>query len=81
MNSSYGMNFDGYKQLGLRKLQERAESIKNNKDFANKVSASVLDDEAREKQDFSSQEEVYAEESIYQKFTTKEDNAIMPSFS
>ena len=79
MNSSYGINFDGYKQLGLAKLQERAKLIKNNKDFANKVS-SVLDDEAREKQDFDSQEEIYAEESIYKKFTSKEDNAIMPSF-
>ena len=79
MNSSYAMNFDGYRQLGLGKLQERAKLIKNNKDFANKVS-SILDDEAREKQDFDSQEEVYAEESIYKKFTSKEDNAIMPSF-
>ena len=40
----------------------------------------VLDGEAREKQDFDSQEEVYAEESIYKKFTSKEDNAIMPAF-
>ena len=40
----------------------------------------ILDDEAREKQDQESQAEVYAEESIYKKFTTKEDNAIMPSF-
>ena len=37
MNSSYGMNFDNYKQLGLSKLQERAKLIKENKDFANKV--------------------------------------------
>ena len=79
MNSSYGMNFDGYKQLGLKKLKERANLIKNNKDFANRV-ASILDDEAREKQDFDSQEDVYPEESIYKKFTTKEDNAIMPAF-
>jgi len=79
MNSSYGANFDGYKQLGLAKLQERAKLIQNNEDFASKVST-VLDDEAREKQDFDSQEEIYAEESIYKKFTTKEDNAIMPSF-
>ena len=79
MNSSYGMNFEAYKKIGLTKLQERAKLIKNNKEFANKV-ALVLDDEAREKQDFDSQEEVYAEESIYKKFTTKDDNAIMPAF-
>ena len=34
MNSSYGMNFDKYKQLGQTKLKERAKLIKNNKDFA-----------------------------------------------
>ncbi|RZO48306.1 MAG: exodeoxyribonuclease I [Candidatus Pelagibacterales bacterium] len=79
MNSSYGMNFDRYKELSLSKMKERAKLIKDNKEFANKVS-SILDHEAREKQDFDSQEEVYAEESIYKKFTTKEDNAIMPAF-
>ena len=79
MNSSYGMNFDSYKQLGLAQLQERAKLIRENKNFCNKVSE-VLDYEASEKQDFESQEEVFAEESIYKKFTTKEDNAIMPSF-
>jgi len=79
MNSSYGMNFDGYKKIGASKLKERAKLIRENKDFINMVSA-ALDDEAREKQDFETQEEIYAEESIYKKFTTKEDNAIMPSF-
>ena len=39
-----------------------------------------MDEDLREKQDFDSQEDVYAEESIYKKFTTKEDNAIMPAF-
>ena len=79
MNSSYGMNFESYKQLGLPKLEERARLIKSNKDFAEKV-AIVLDNEANEKKDFETQEEVYAEESIYKKFTTKEDNALMPAF-
>jgi len=79
MNSNYAMNFDNYKKLGLSELQKRAKQIRENKDFASKVSG-ILDDEASEKRDFDSQEEVYAEESIYKKFTTKEDNAIMPSF-
>ena len=79
MNSSYGMNFPGYKELGLITLQERAKLIRKNKEFVNKV-MSVLDEEAREKYDSDTQEDVYAEESIYKKFTTKEDNAIMPAF-
>ena len=53
--------------------------IRSNKEFANKVS-SILDDEASEKKDHESQEDIYPEESIYKKFTTKEDNAIMPTF-
>jgi len=79
MNASYGINFDNYKQLGLSKLKERAKLIRENKDFANKVS-SILEDDIREKQELDSQLDVYAEESIYKKFATKEDSAIMPEF-
>jgi exodeoxyribonuclease-1 len=53
--------------------------VRENKDFANKISK-VLDNEASERKDLDSQEEIYAEESIYKKFTTKDDNAIMPIF-
>jgi len=79
MNASYGMNFDAYKKIGLEELCQRAKLIKENKNFTKKVSE-ILNEEAMEKHDFDSQEEVYAEESIYKKFTSKEDNAIMPSF-
>ena len=79
MNASYGINFDVYKKIGLEELCQRAKLIKENKEFSKKVSE-ILNEEAMEKHDFDSQEEVYAEESIYKKFTTKEDNAIMPSF-
>ena len=79
MNATYGTNFDVYKQLGLPKLKERAKLIRENKDFANKVS-SILEDDIREKQDLDSQLEVYAEESIYKQFPSKEDSAVMPEF-
>jgi exodeoxyribonuclease-1 len=79
MNATYGINFEGYKQLGLPKLKERAKLIRENKDFANKVS-SILEEDIREKQDLDSQLEVYAEESIYKQFPSKEDSAIMPEF-
>ena len=79
MNATYGINFDGYKQLGLPKLKERAKLIRENKDFANKVS-SILEDDIREKQDLDSQLDVYPEDSIYKKFPSKEDSAIMPEF-
>ena len=79
MNANYGVNFDNYKQLGIQKLKERAKLIRENKDFANKVS-SILEDDIREKQDLDSQLEVYAEESIYKQFPRKEDSAVMPEF-
>ena len=79
MNATYGINFESYKQLGLSKLKERAKLIRENKDFANKVS-SILEEDIREKQELDSQLEVYAEESIYKQFPSKEDSAIMPEF-
>ena len=79
MNPSYGINFGNYKQLGLNKLKQRAKLIRENKEFAKKV-GSILDDDARERQEFESQEEVYPEDSIYKKFTTDYDNKIMPEF-
>ena len=79
MNSSYGMNFDNYKQLGIKKLKERAKLIRENKNFSETVSR-ILDEDAREKQELDSQMDVYAEESIYIKFATDYDNKIMPEF-
>ena len=79
MNPSYGINFDNYKQLGINKLKQRAKLIRENKEFAKKVT-SILDDDARERQEFESQEDVYPEESIYKQFPTDHDNKIMPEF-
>ena len=79
MNSSYGQSFEKYKELGLATLKERAKLIRENENFADKVKT-LVNEETVERKDFESQEDIYAEESIYTKFTTKEDNAIMPSF-
>ena len=79
MNPSYGMNFDNYKQLGIKKLKERAKLIRENKEFAKKV-ATILDEDARERKELDSQMDVYPEESIYIKFASDYDNKIMPEF-
>tara|TARA_B100000579_G_C22721492_1_gene799641 strand:- start:352 stop:1164 length:813 start_codon:yes stop_codon:yes gene_type:complete len=79
MNPSYGDKFDEYKLIGTKKLEERARMIKNNKGFSEKVSA-IKQFEADEKEQTKSQEDLYNEESIYAKFTTAEDNKIMPEF-
>ena len=79
MNPSYGINFDNYKQLGIKKLEERAKLVRDNKEFAKKVTT-ILDEEARERQELDSQMDVYPEESIYIKFASDYDNKIMPEF-
>ena len=79
MSSSYGMNFDNYKQLGIKKLKERAKLVRENKEFAKKV-ITILDDDAREKKELESQVDIYPEESIYKKFALPEDNRVMLEF-
>ena len=79
MNPSYGMNFDSYKQLGIKKLKERAKLVRQNKEFVKKITT-ILDDDARERQELDSQLDVYAEESIYKKFASFDDSKIMPEF-
>ena len=79
MNPSYGINFDNYKQLGIKKLKERAKLVRENKGFAEKV-ATILDEDATERQELESQIDIYPEESIYKKFPLPEDSKIMPEF-
>ena len=79
MNPSYGDKFDEYKLIGTTKLEARAKLIRNNKEFVEKIE-SIKRSEAVEKEQSKSQEDLYNEESIYAKFTTAEDNKIMPEF-
>ena len=79
MNPSYGEKFDEYKMIGATKLQARARLIKNSKEFAEKI-ITIKRSEAEEKEQTKSQEDIYNEESIYTKFTSTEDNKLMPEF-
>ena len=79
MNPSYGDRFDEYKMIGTIKLQARAKLIRENKEFAEKI-ISIKRSEIEEKEQSKSQEDPYNEESIYLKFTSAEDNKIMPEF-
>jgi len=79
MNSSYSEKFDEYKTIGVAKLIERAKIIKDDDQFAEKI-LTIKRLEAEEKEQFKSQEDLLSEESIYTKFTSAEDNKIMPEF-
>ena len=79
MNPKYGEMFDEYKVIGTLKLQQRAKLIRDNQEFAEKIST-IKRLEIEEKEQSKSQEDLYEEESIYTKFTTAEDNRVMPEF-
>ena len=79
MNPSFGNEFDEYKMIGSQKLAERAKLVKDNQAFAEKISL-ILQEEADEKEQTKSQEDIYEEESIYTKFTSAEDNKVLPEF-
>ena len=78
MNPSYIDHFEEYKMIGIKKLSERAEIVKKNKKFAQKVEV-ILRDEAQDKSETQSQEDICEEESLYN-FPPLEDNKILPGF-
>ncbi len=78
MNPSYIDHFEEYKMIGIKKLRERAEIIKRDKKFAEKVEV-ILRDEAQDKAETQSQEDICEEESLYN-FPPAEDNKILPGF-
>ena len=78
MNPSYIDHFEEYKMIGIKKLSERAEIVKKNKKFAQKVEV-ILRDEAQDKAETQSQEDICEEESLYN-FPPVEDNKNLSGF-
>ena len=78
MNPSYIDCFEKYKILGISKLMERADIVRKNENFIEKVEL-ILRDEAEEKAQTKSQEDLYEEETLYN-FPPPEDNKILNGF-
>ena len=78
MNPSYIDHFEEYKMIGINKLKERADIVRKNKKFAEMIEV-ILRDEAQEKVETKSQEDICEEESLYN-FPPAEDNKILPGF-
>ena len=57
MNPSYGEKFDEYKMIGTAKLQKRAEQLREDKEFAEKI-VLIKRSEVEEKEQSKSQEDV-----------------------
>ena len=60
-------------------LKKRAHLIQNDEKFSQNI-LTALREVAEEKEESKSQEDIYAEESIYTKFTSNKDTALFPTW-
>ena len=80
MNPSYINEFEEYKVIGQEILLKRAKLIKDDEKFAEKIST-IKREEAEDKEQTKSQEDIYNEESIYSGSISFDDyNNISPEF-
>ena len=75
IDAKYGMNVEPYNAIDPSIIQQRANLIKENENFAKKVQT-VLREIAEEKEQSKSQEDILDEESIYEKFTSNKDTLL-----
>ncbi|MDC3082124.1 exonuclease domain-containing protein [Candidatus Pelagibacter sp.] len=77
IDGKYGMNVEPYNKLDINVIKKRAEFVQNNEQFSQNI-LTALREVAEEKEQSKSQEDIYAEESIYTKFTSNKDTALFP---
>ncbi len=79
IDGKYGMNVEPYNKLDKNVIKKRAEFIQNNEQFSQNI-LTALREVAEEKEQSKSQEDIYAEESIYTKFTSNKDTSLFPTW-
>ncbi len=71
----YGMKAEPYNAMDPNLIKKRAKLVKENEKFSQNI-LTALREIAEEKEQLKSQEDIYAEESIYNKFTSNKDTAL-----
>ena len=79
LGPEYGIKEDPYNAIGLNLIKQRAQLVRNNEKFSQNV-LTALREIAEEKEQLKSQEDIYPEESIYNKFTSNKDTALFPAW-
>jgi len=79
LGPEYGIKEEPYNAMDLNLIKQRAELIKNNEKFSQNI-LTALREIAEEKEHTKSQEDIYPEESIYNKFTSNKDTALFPAW-
>ncbi len=79
LEAKYGMKEEPYNAIDSELIKKRAQLIRDNEKFSQNI-LTALREIAEEKEQSKSQEDIYAEESIYKKFTSNKDTALFPSW-
>ncbi len=79
VDAKYGMQAEPYSAMDKSLINKRADIVKNNEKFSQNI-LYALREVAEEKEQSKTQEDIYAEESIYTKFTSNKDTALFPAW-
>ena len=79
VDAKYGMKAEPYNAMDKSLIKKRAEIVQKNEKFSQNILV-ALREVAEEKEHSKSQEDIYAEESIYTKFTSNKDTALFPAW-
>ena len=74
IDAEHGMKVEPYNTMDPSLIKQRAQLVRNNEKFSQNV-LTALREIAEEKEQSKSQEDIYAEESIYTKFTSNKDTS------
>ncbi len=79
VDAKFGMQAEPYSAMDKSLINKRAGIVKNNEKFSQNI-LHALREVAEEKEQSKTQEDIYAEESIYTKFTSNKDTALFPAW-
>ena len=79
LGPEYGIKEEPYNAIDPSLIKKRAQIVRNNEKFSMNI-LTALREIAEEKEQSKSQEDIYAEESIYTKFTSNKDTGLFPAW-
>ena len=79
VDAVYGMKAEPYNVMDPELIKKRAKIVRENEKFSQNI-LTALREIAEEKEQSKSQEQIFAEESIYTKFTSNKDTALFPAW-
>ncbi len=79
LDKKYGMQAEPYNAMDLELINKRSKMVKENEAFSRNI-LTALREIAEDKEQSKNQEDIYAEESIYTKFTSNKDTALFPAW-